>query len=98
MEAPPRQHRAHSQHGRRIAGIALTALAIAWWPLIGTRELGQRIVGLLTYNFLAALVLAEIAIVGETAGVFLWPAIVIHAVFACLLAWAWFGNRRAAVD
>ena len=65
----------------RIAGISLIALGVACWP---NENRAQPLYGMLTYNFLAALYLLLLAISG-IGGTLLWPAVVVHAVFAALL-------------
>ena len=66
----------------RVAGIALIALGIACLP-------GLALAGMLTYSALATVYLAYIGILGEWVGPLLWPAVVIHAVLALLLARLW---------
>lgn len=72
----------------RVAGIALIALGIACLR-------GQALTGMLTYNALAALYLAWLAVGGQWSGPLLWPAAVLHAVFTVLLMRAWFAARAA---
>ena len=67
----------------RVTGIALIALGVACWP--GTTAL----CGMLTYSALATAYLAYLGIRGEWVGSLLWPAVVLHAVMAILLALAW---------
>ena len=66
----------------RVAGIALIALGIACWP-------GPPLVGMLTYSAAVTLYLAYLGFAGGFAGVFLWPAVVLHAVLSVLLGRAW---------
>jgi hypothetical protein len=68
----------------RVTGIALLALGIACWP-------GPPIVGMLTYSVVVTLYLSYIGLAGGFAGVFLWPAVALHAVLSILLARAWNG-------
>jgi hypothetical protein len=63
----------------RVTGIALIALGIACWP-------GTALVGMLVYTTLVMLYLAYLGILSEWAGPLLWPAVVVHAVLAVLLA------------
>ena len=63
----------------RVAGIALIALGIACWP-------GPPLVGMLTYNALVTLYLAYLGFAAGLTGVLLWPAVVLHAIMAALLA------------
>jgi len=66
----------------RVAGIALIALGIACWP-------GPPLVGMLIYSAVVTLYLAYLGFAGGLAGVFLWPAVVLHAVLSILLSRAW---------
>jgi len=66
----------------RVAGIALLALGVGCWP-------GPASLGMLTYNTLATVYLACLAIRGEWVGPLLWPAVVLHAVITILLGRAW---------
>ena len=65
----------------RVTGIALLALGVACWP-------GPPASGLLTYNAVAAIYLSGLGVAGGLTGVLLWPAAVLHAVLAALLAWS----------
>jgi hypothetical protein len=76
-----------------IAGVALISLAIACWPrgeAIGSRPY----FAMLVYNVLAALLLAETGATATATGVLLWPVVVIHLIFAVLIALASIGSRR----
>ncbi|MGB9387242.1 MAG: hypothetical protein WCB50_20845 [Pseudolabrys sp.] len=66
----------------RVAGLALIALGIACWP-------GPPLVGMLTYSVAVTLYLAYLGFAGGFAGVFLWPAISLHAFLSLLLGRAW---------
>jgi hypothetical protein len=66
----------------RVAGIGLIGLGIACWP-------GPPLVGMLTYGTVVALYLAYLGFGGELTGVFLWPAVALHAVLSILLGRAW---------
>jgi hypothetical protein len=66
----------------RVAGIALIGLGIACWP-------GPPLVGMLTYSALVTLYLAYLGFAEGLAGVFLWPAVVLHAVVSIFLGRAW---------
>jgi hypothetical protein len=55
----------------RVAGIALTALAIACWP-------GTPLLGMLTYCTVVTLYLAYLGFAGVLTGVLLWPAVALH--------------------
>ena len=63
----------------RVTGIALLALGVACWP-------GPPLVGLLTYNAVAAVYLAYLGFAGGLTGVLLWPAAVLHAILTVLLS------------
>jgi hypothetical protein len=63
----------------RVTGIALIALGIACWP-------GPPLVGMLTYSAAVALYLAYVGFVGGSAGILLWPVVVLHAILTALLA------------
>ena len=78
----------------RIAGVALLALGVAGW--VGRYAQGRSAVlaAMLTYNTLAALYLAYLAINGELVGLLLWPAVALHAGLGLLLAHAWLRPRH----
>lgn len=69
----------------RVAGIALIALGIACWP-------GPPLVGMLTYVAVVALYLAYLGVAGGLTGVFLWPAVALHAVLTIVLVRDWFAS------
>jgi len=76
----------------RVAGIALIGLGIACWP-------GPVRLGMLTYLALSALYLAFVGIADGLSGLLLWPAVVLHAILAVLLARASSGwQRRPRLD
>ena len=66
----------------RVAGIALIGLGIACWP-------GPPLVGMLAYSALVTLYLAYLGLADGLAGVFLWPAVALHAVLSILLGRTW---------
>ena len=70
----------------RVVGIALIALGIACWP-------GPSLVGMLIYSAAVTLYLAYLGFAGGLAGVFLWPAVTLHAVLSILLGRAWPATR-----
>ena len=74
----------------RVAGIALIALGIACWP-------GMQLIGMLTYSAGVALYLGWVGLAGGSAGILLWPAVVLHAVLTVLLMRALPGDRDAKV-
>ena len=63
----------------RVAGIALVALGIACWP-------GTQLIGMLTYSAGVTLYLAWVGLAGGSAGILLWPAVVLHLILTALLA------------
>ena len=66
----------------RVTGIALIALAVACWP-------GPALVGMLVYSVAVTLYLAYVGLAGGFTGVFLWPAVALHAVLSIFLGRAW---------
>jgi hypothetical protein len=62
----------------RVTGIALIALGIACWP-------GTPTIAMLVYSTLVALYLAWLGVAGDSTGVLLWPAVVLHAIVSVLL-------------
>ena len=66
----------------RVTGIALIGLGIACWP-------GPPLVGMLTYSVVVTLYLACVGFAGGLTGVFLWPAVVLHAVLSIFLVCVW---------
>ena len=72
----------------RVTGITLISLGIACWP-------GATVLcGMLTYSALATLYLLYLGIRGNWVGSLLWPAVVLHAVIAILLARTWLVSPR----
>jgi hypothetical protein len=72
----------------RVAGIALIGLGVACWP-------GTPLLGMLTYSAAITLYLAFLGFTGSLNGILLWPAVVLHAILAALLARASAGDRAA---
>ena len=66
----------------RVAGIALIALGVACWP-------GAPLVGILTYSALVTLYLAYLGFAGGLTGIFLWPAVALHAILSVFLGRLW---------
>ena len=62
----------------RVAGIALIGLGVACWP-------GPPRVGMLIYSTSVALYLAYIGVWGASAGILLWPAVILHLVLSVLI-------------
>jgi hypothetical protein len=69
----------------RVCGFGLLALAFACWPNDAVVS-ASAASGLFTYNLLTALYLGYLGATGSFSGYLLWPACVLHAVFAFLLA------------
>lgn len=83
----------------RLTGIALLSLAIACWPR--DTVTGHAVFALLIYNLLAAVYLASLRVAGGFVdGPLLWPACVLHLLFALLLGYAVFrrGLPGGALD
>jgi hypothetical protein len=70
----------------RVAGIALIALGIACWP-------GPPLVGMLIYSTVVTLLLAYFGFAGGLTDVFLWPAVVLHAVLSIFIGRAWLATE-----
>ena len=64
----------------RVAGIALVGFGVACYP----RGPQQGRYGLLVYSVLIMLYLIDVGITGS-AGVLLWPAVVVHALLSVFL-------------
>jgi hypothetical protein len=62
----------------RVAGIALIGLGVACWP-------GPPRLGMLFYSAAVTVYLAYLGIAGGSAGVLLWPAVILHAILTALL-------------
>lgn len=78
----------------RSFGIALLALGMACWPTGPRPRTGSAAFrAMLVYNALIAMYLAYLGVVRHLGGVLLWPAAVLHAVVALLLAWTWRNER-----
>lgn len=63
-----------------VAGIALIALGVACWP-------GTPLIGMVTYGAAVTLYLSYVGLAGDSTGVLLWPAVILHAILTALLAW-----------
>ena len=68
----------------RVAGIALIGLGVACWP-------GPPRVGMLIYSASVAFYLAYVGIAGASAGILLWPAVIVHVVLSGLI---WSGGTK----
>ena len=71
----------------RVAGIALIALGVACWP-------GPPLVGMLTYSALVTLYLPYVGLADGLAGVFLWPAVALHAILSVFLGRLWLAGDQ----
>ena len=74
----------------RVAGAALLALALACWRARDDEQNRARsgiVSGMLLYNAVVVMVLADAGIVLHLSGIALWPAVVLHAAMAvwCLV-------------
>jgi Ca2+/Na+ antiporter len=78
----------------RCFGIALLALGIACWPAPRPAERGSAALhAMRAYNALIAIYLAYLGAAMGMSGVLLWPAVVLHAAVALVLAWPVRGGR-----
>jgi hypothetical protein len=69
----------------RVCGFALLSLGLACWPNAAVVT-APAASALFTYNLLTALYLEYLGAGGSFAGYLLWPACVLHALMALLLA------------
>ena len=83
----------------RFLGITLFALGIACWPSEQRSKSDTAAFrGMLTYNTAVAVFLAYLFIVDRIGGVLLWPGVILHAVVAIIMIWAWRGESRKPVN
>ena len=83
----------------RCYGVALLALIVAWWPdrtAPASRSFFFR--GRLIYNAGIAVYLIYLAIVVQTSGPLLWPAVALHASIALLIVATWRAARRSVAS
>jgi len=69
----------------RVAGAALLALGVACWLARGDarcRATGGLVTAMSLYNLGAVVVLGAAGIQSQTAGIVLWPAVLLHAAMA----------------
>jgi hypothetical protein len=71
----------------RVTGIALIALGVACWP-------GPPLVGMLIYSAVVTLYLTYLGFAGGLTGVFLWPAVALHAILSVFLGRLWLARDR----
>ena len=71
----------------RVTGIALIALGVACWP-------GPPLVGMLIYSAMVTLYLAYLGLAGGLTGIFLWPAVALHAILSVFLGRLWLAGDR----
>ncbi len=69
----------------RVCGLALFSLGLACWPSASVVS-AQAITALFTYNLLFALYIAYLGIAGGFVAYLLWPACILHASMALLVA------------
>jgi len=83
----------------RLAGIALLTIGFTCWPAAGRTIPQVPIVrGLLLYNSLAAVYLADVGIGLKLTGLLLWPAVALHAVLAVLFVRLYLALSRGGAD
>ena len=70
----------------RVTGIALIGLGLSCWP-------GPPLMGMVTYSAAVALYLTYVGVVGGFTGIFLWPAVVLHAILTVLLGSVWLTTK-----
>ena len=71
----------------RVAGIALIGLGVACWP-------GPPLVGMLTYSATVTLYLAYLGFINGLTGIFLWPAVALHAILSVFLGRLWLAGDQ----
>jgi hypothetical protein len=69
----------------RVGGFGLLSLGLACWPSTDVVT-AQVTSGLFTYNLLSSLYIGYLSVFGGFEGYLLWPACVLHALLALLLA------------
>ena len=80
----------------QVAGIVLLALGVACWPDREAGNASARSTGaMLTYSLLVTLYLVYLGVVALLAGILLWPAVVVHAVWILLVVAAWHHERQS---
>jgi hypothetical protein len=79
----------------RVAGFGLLALGLACWPTADDAT-PSAVRALFAYNLLAALYLGYLRVGGGFVSYLLWPACLVHALLALLLARPAYGSVSAA--
>ena len=74
----------------RVTGIALIGLGVACWP-------GPPLVGMLIYSAAVASYLAYLGFAAGLTGIFLWPAVALHAILSVFLGRDWLAGDRQEV-
>jgi hypothetical protein len=69
----------------RVGGFGLLSLGLACWPSGGVVT-ARATSALFTYNLLSSFYIAYLSVIGGFVGYLLWPACVLHASLALLLA------------
>ena len=69
----------------RVGGFGLLSLGLACWPG-GDVAIAHTTRALFTYNLLAALYLGYLRVAGGFVSFLLWPACILHALLALLMA------------
>jgi hypothetical protein len=49
---------------------------------------------MLSYNAAVTLYLSYVGLAGDWTGVFLWPAVILHAILTALLTWAFASDKE----
>ncbi|MGC1177547.1 MAG: hypothetical protein WA884_00540 [Methyloceanibacter sp.] len=70
-----------------VAGIALIALGVTCWP-------GPPLVGMLIYSAVVTLYLSYVGLAGGLTGIFLWPAVALHAILSVFLGRLWLAGDQ----
>ncbi len=78
----------------RISGLVMLCLAAGCWPSASERGSPRALAPLLALSVLAALYLLVVGAGRANVGLLLWPAFVVHAILAGLLARVWLASRR----
>jgi hypothetical protein len=77
----------------RLAGFALLALALAYWPVLGA-ERRSAVRALLILSLFTTIYLVYLGVRGEPVGILLWPAAALHAALTVLLVRGWLNRSQ----